>query len=50
MSKHLHYYMKIAWAKGYGWAGVAEQRPMTTETLFETGSISKTLNAVDFSE
>jgi CubicO group peptidase (beta-lactamase class C family) len=37
---------KIVWAKGYGWADVAEQRPMTTETLFEPGSISKTLNAV----
>lgn len=37
---------KIAWAKGYGWADVAEQRPMTPETLFEPGSISKTLHAV----
>lgn len=37
---------QIDWAKAYGWADVAEQRPMTTETLFEPGSISKTLNAV----
>ena len=37
---------KIAWAKGYGWADEAEKRPMTTETLFEPGSISKTLNAL----
>lgn len=37
---------KIAWAKGYGWADEAEKKPMTTETLFEPGSISKTLNAV----
>jgi CubicO group peptidase (beta-lactamase class C family) len=37
---------KIVWAKGYGWADEAEQRPVTPETLFEPGSISKTLNAV----
>ncbi len=37
---------KIEWAKGYGWADSAEQRPVTTETLFEPGSISKSLNAV----
>lgn len=41
----IHEY-KIAWAKGYGWADEAEKRPMTTETLFEPGSISKTLNAL----
>jgi len=37
---------KIAWAKGYGWADEAEKRRVTTETLFEPGSISKSLNAV----
>ncbi|MFZ4543595.1 MAG: serine hydrolase [Saprospiraceae bacterium] len=37
---------KIAWAKGYGWADVAEKRAMSAETLFEPGSISKSLNAV----
>lgn len=37
---------KIEWAKGYGWADEAEKRPVTTETLFEPGSISKSLNAV----
>jgi CubicO group peptidase (beta-lactamase class C family) len=36
----------IAWAKGYGWADVENKIPMTTETLFEPGSISKTLNAL----
>ncbi|MBK9717285.1 MAG: beta-lactamase family protein [Saprospiraceae bacterium] len=36
---------KIAWAKG--WVGLMKRRkPMTTETLFEPGSISKSLNAV----
>lgn len=37
---------KMVWAKGYGWADEGEKRPMTTETLFEPGSISKTLNAI----
>lgn len=37
---------KIVWAKGYGWADEAEKRPVTTQTLFEPGSISKSLNAV----
>jgi CubicO group peptidase (beta-lactamase class C family) len=41
----IHNY-KIEWAKGYGWADEAEKRPVTTETLFEPGSISKSLNAV----
>lgn len=37
---------KVVWAKGYGWADETEKRPVTTETLFEPGSISKSLNAV----
>lgn len=41
----IHNY-KIVWAKGYGWANEAEKKPVTTQTLFEPGSISKTLNAV----
>ena len=41
----IHNY-KIEWAKGYGWADESEKRPVTTETLFEPGSISKTLNAL----
>lgn len=41
----IHNY-KIEWAKAYGWADEEEKRPMTTETLFEPGSISKALNAL----
>ncbi|MFT3703109.1 MAG: serine hydrolase [Agriterribacter sp.] len=37
---------KIEWAKTYGWADSAEQRPVTTNTLFQAGSISKSLNGV----
>ncbi len=37
---------KIAWAKGYGWADEAGKKTVTTETLFEPGSISKTLNSL----
>ncbi|MBL7903174.1 MAG: serine hydrolase [Bacteroidia bacterium] len=41
----IHNY-KIVWAKGYGWADEKEKRPVNTQTLFEPGSISKSLNAV----
>lgn len=37
---------KIEWTKGYGWADSADQRPVTTSTLFQAGSVSKSLNAV----
>jgi CubicO group peptidase (beta-lactamase class C family) len=37
---------KVIWAKGYGWADENEKRLVTPETLFEPGSISKSLNAV----
>lgn len=37
---------KIEWARGYGWADSAEQRTVTTATLFQAGSISKSINAV----
>lgn len=37
---------KIAWAKGYGWADEKERRPVTVNTMFEPGSISKSLNAL----
>jgi CubicO group peptidase (beta-lactamase class C family) len=37
---------KIEWARGYGSADSAEQRPVTTQTLFQAASISKSLNGV----
>jgi CubicO group peptidase (beta-lactamase class C family) len=46
MSIAVIYDYKIAWAKGYGWADEAEKKPVTTETLFEPGSISKSLNSI----
>jgi CubicO group peptidase (beta-lactamase class C family) len=36
----------IEWAKGYGWADSAGQQPVSTQTLFQAASISKSLNAV----
>ncbi|MGE7774109.1 serine hydrolase domain-containing protein [Chitinophaga sp. NPDC101104] len=37
---------KVEWAKGYGYADKEEKRPVTTETLFQAASISKSLNGV----
>ena len=37
---------KIVWAKGYCYADKKEKRKVTANTLFEPGSISKSLNAV----
>ena len=37
---------QIVWAKGYGYADKKENRKVTTNTMFEPGSISKSLNAV----
>ncbi|RYD89254.1 MAG: class A beta-lactamase-related serine hydrolase, partial [Sphingobacteriales bacterium] len=37
---------KIAWAKGYGIADDSLKAPVTASTLFQAGSISKTLNAI----
>ncbi|MEP7141436.1 MAG: serine hydrolase domain-containing protein [Ferruginibacter sp.] len=37
---------KIEWARGYGLADTATQKPVTAQTLFQAASISKSLNAV----
>lgn len=41
----IHNY-KIEWAKGYGWADDSLKVPVTTQTLFQAASISKSLNGV----
>lgn len=44
---------EIAWARGYGMADREEDRPVTTETLFQAASISKpvaALAALDMTE
>jgi len=37
---------EIAWAKGYGYANVADRRPVTPNTLFQAASISKPIAAL----
>jgi CubicO group peptidase (beta-lactamase class C family) len=41
----IHNY-KIEWAKGYGWADTGRKQPVTINTLFQAGAISKSLNAL----
>jgi len=41
----IHNY-QIEWARGYGYADVSENRPVTESTLFQAASISKSLNSV----
>jgi CubicO group peptidase (beta-lactamase class C family) len=41
----IHNY-KIDWVRGYGFADVSENRPVTETTLFQAASISKSLNSV----
>ncbi|MEZ4586341.1 MAG: serine hydrolase domain-containing protein [Gemmatimonadales bacterium] len=35
----------LTWARGFGWADVAGERPMTADTIQNIGSISKTITA-----
>jgi len=37
---------KIEWVKAYGYADVSEKRLATPQTLFQAGSISKTINSL----
>lgn len=37
---------KLVWAQGFGYANLQDQKPVTTETLFRIGSVSKPLTAV----
>jgi CubicO group peptidase (beta-lactamase class C family) len=37
---------RLVWAKGYGFANDSAKTPVSTKTLFQAGSISKSFNAV----
>lgn len=37
---------RLVWGKGYGFANDSSKTPVTTQTLFQAGSISKSFNAV----
>lgn len=37
---------KLEWARGYGWADSTARQPVTTSTLFQAASLSKSLNGV----
>ena len=37
---------KIEWARGYGVTDTTTRRPVTVQTLFQAGSVSKSLNAM----
>ena len=36
---------EVIWAEGFGWADIAERRPVTPETLFRVGSVAKPMTA-----
>jgi serine beta-lactamase-like protein LACTB, mitochondrial len=46
ISVAIGYSGKVIWAQGFGYADVKEEKPVTTETLFRIGSVSKPLTAV----
>ncbi|HPQ72041.1 MAG TPA: serine hydrolase domain-containing protein [bacterium] len=36
----------LVWSKGFGWAHIQQQRPVTEDTIFMLASVSKTVTAV----
>ncbi len=46
ISVAIGYRGEVVWAQGFGYADVKEEKPVTTETLFRIGSVSKPLTAV----